>query len=71
MFDIGNYIELAEIALSESRPGDLRKQQYPFPENYSTETNIELYRKVLMPEHPSIEPTLQDAKLAPRRHVVA
>jgi hypothetical protein len=34
----------------ESRSGDPRKQQYPFPENYSTETNIELYRTLLMPE---------------------
>jgi glycosyltransferase involved in cell wall biosynthesis len=51
MFDIGNYIELAEIALSESRRTPLGQQQFPFPEQYSTETNIELYRRALLPEH--------------------
>jgi glycosyltransferase involved in cell wall biosynthesis len=50
-FDIGNYIELAEIALSESRCTPLGQQQFPFPEHYSTETNIELYRRALLPEH--------------------
>jgi glycosyltransferase involved in cell wall biosynthesis len=49
-FDIGNYVELAEAAAMDSRPGDPRKQQFPFPENYSTETNIELYRTLLMPD---------------------
>jgi len=51
-FDIGNYVELAEVAAVESHPGDPREQQFPFPENYSTETNIELYRSLLLPDRP-------------------
>ena len=49
-FDIGNYIELAGIAAVESHPSDPRTQQHPFPERYSTETNIDLYRSALMPQ---------------------
>lgn len=49
-FDIGNYVELAEVALSESRRTPLGQQQFPFPEHYSTETNIEIYLRALLPD---------------------
>lgn len=52
-FDIGNFIELAGILAAESKHGDLTVQQHPFPGNYNTETNIDLYVRALLPDMPA------------------
>lgn len=52
-FDVGNFIELAGVLAAESKHGDLTVQQHPFPENYNTETNIDLYLRALLPDRPA------------------
>ena len=52
LFDVGNYIELAGVLAAESKQTDLTEQRHPFPANYNTETNIDLYVRVLMPDRP-------------------
>jgi|688.fasta_scaffold47732_5 glycosyltransferase involved in cell wall biosynthesis len=49
-FDIGNFIELAETVAVESAVTDLHVPRFPFPERYSTETNIETYLAALLPD---------------------
>lgn len=52
-FDIGNFVELAGVVAAESKHTDLHEQRYPYPAAYNTETNIDMYVSVLMPDRPN------------------
>jgi glycosyltransferase involved in cell wall biosynthesis len=54
-FDVGNYIELAGVLAAESKHTDLTEQRHPFPANYTTETNIDLYVRVMMADAPAAD----------------